>query len=534
MEVSYRILVVKPHCQAVGMAHMRAVSKGIVSGDRLVTHEEREWRSRQIAGGLKNLGISRGDCVAILMRNDIAFLEATFGAMMLGAYAVPINWHFKAEEIAYILADCNAKVLIGHSDLLHGFGHAPIPKTMRTFWVLTPPEIVSAYKIRPADLSVVEGATEFTTWIADQSPYLGSAALSSESMIYTSGTTGRPKGVRRNAPTAEEQRKTDQWRSLAYGVKPGARALLPGPLYHISPNALAVRAARMAELLVLMPRFDAQALLSLIEREQIDTVFMVPTMFARLLQLPPEARSRYDLSSLRHVVHTAAPCPPDLKEQMIDWWGPVIHEFYGSTEAGVLTLATSQDALLKRGTVGRCIPGVELRIYDDDGNILPPGRIGEIYGRCDGYPDFTYHRQPDKRAAVERDGLITSGDVGYLDNDGYLFICDRKRDMVISGGVNIYPAEIESLLHSLPGVHDCAVFGIPDEEFGEALMAVVEPLPGASLDPAVLAQALRSHLANYKVPKRIELRTDLPREDSGKIFKRRLRNPYWERAGRLI
>jgi long-chain acyl-CoA synthetase len=257
-------------------------------------------------------------------------------------------------------------------------------------------------------------------------------------------------------------------------------------------------------------------------------------MFARLLQLPPEVRSRHDLSSLRHVVHTAAPCPPDVKRQMIEWWGPVIHEFYGSTEAGVLTLATSQDALLKPRTVGRCIPGVELRIYDDTGNVLPSGQIGEIYGRHGGYPDFTYHAKPDKRAEVERDGLITSGDVGYLDEDGYLFICDRKSDMVISGGVNIYPAEIEAVLHGLPGVHDCVVFGIPDEEFGEALMAVVELQPNASFDSDALRQALGHHLANYKVPKRIEVRTGLPREDSGKIFKRRRRDPYWENAGRRI
>ena len=307
-------------------------------------------------------------------------------------------------------------------------------------------------------------------------------------MIYTSGTTGRPKGVRRNAPSADEQRKTEECVRRRLGVKPGVRALLPGPLYHISPNAFAVRAARLAELLVLMPRFDAEALLSLIEREQIDTIIMVPTMFARLLQLSAEVRSRHDLSSLRHVVHTAAPCPPALKEQMIDWWGPVIHEFYGSTEAGVLTLATSQDASRKPGTVGRCIPGAELRIYDDAGNILPPGQIGEIHGRFNGYPDFTYHGRPDKRAEVERDGLITSGDVGYLDEDGYLFICDRKRDMVISGGVNIYPAEIEAVLHSLPGVHDCAVFGIPDEEFGEALMAVVEPQAGAAVSTAATSR----------------------------------------------
>jgi long-chain acyl-CoA synthetase len=396
---------------------------------------------------------------------------------MLGAYAVPLNWHFKPEEITYILADCGARVLIGHSDLLHRLS-TRLTSEVRSFWLAPPPEVVAAYRLGLTDVSLVEGATDFVAWLEAQPPYLEPPLPASESMIYTSGTTGQPKGVRRNAPTPEEQRKTDEWRALAFGVKPGVRALLPGPLYHVSPNAFGIRAARLAEVLVLMPRFDAESLLNLIECEQIDTIFMVPTMFARLVQLPPEVHNRYDLSSLRHVVHAAAPCPPALKKEMIDWWGPVIFEFYGSTEAGVVTLATSRDALLKPGTVGRCIPGVDLRIYDDAGNLLPPGGIGEIFARRHGYPDFTYHGKPDKRAEVDRDGLITSGDVGYLDEDGYLFICDRKRDMVISGGVNIYPAEIEAVLHILPGVLDCAVFGIPDAEFGEALMAVVEPQPG--------------------------------------------------------
>jgi len=243
------------------------------------------------------------------MRNDVAFLETTFGAMMLGAYAVPLNWHFKPEEIAYILEDCGAKVLIGHSDLLHRLGPA-IFSEVRTFWVLTPPEVVSAYRIDPADLLPVEGATEFDAWLEAQPPYLELPLPASESMIYTSGTTGRPKGVRRNSPTPEQQRKTEAWRALAYGLSAGARALLPGPLYHISPNAFGIRAARLAELLVLMPRFDGETLLSLIEREQIDTIFMVPTMFSRLVQLPPEVRNRHDLASLRHVVHAAAPILP--------------------------------------------------------------------------------------------------------------------------------------------------------------------------------------------------------------------------------
>jgi long-chain acyl-CoA synthetase len=321
---------------------------------------------------------------------------------------------------------------------------------------------------------------------------------------------------------------------MIYGGKPGARALLPGPLYHSAPNSFGIRSARLGGVLVIMPRFDPEELLRLIEEQRIDTIFMVPTMFIRLMKLPEEVRKKYDMSSLRHIIHAAAPCPPDVKRAMIDWWGPVIYEFYGSTESGAVTFANSEDALKKPGTIGKISPGAELRFIGDDGHELPQGEIGEIYSRIAANPDFTYHNKPEKRVEIERDGFITSGDVGYIDADGYVFLCDRKRDMVISGGVNIYPAEIESVLHALPGVHDCAVFGIPDEEFGEALMAVVEPRPGATLDVADIRTRLKASLTDYKVPKHIEIRTGLPREDSGKIFKRRLRDPYWEQAGRKI
>ena len=261
---------------------------------------------------------------------------------------------------------------------------------------------------------------------------------------------------------------------------------------------------------------------------------MVPTMFVRLLKLPEAVRRKYDVSSLRHVVHAAAPCPAEIKQAMIDWWGPVIYEFYGSTESGPVTFVSAAEALKKPGTIGRVAPGAEIKILDDAGRELPQGEVGEVYARITAYPDFTYHNLPERRLEIEREGLITSGDVGYFDEDGYLFLCDRKRDMVISGGVNIYPAEIEAALHAVPGVHDCAVFGIPDEEFGEALMAVVEPQPGARLDIAAIRAQLKTSLADYKVPKHVEIQANLPREDSGKIFKRRLRDPHWERAGRRI
>jgi long-chain acyl-CoA synthetase len=506
---------------------------GIISCDRRRDHAEVTDRAARIAGGLHRLGVRQGDSVCILMRNDIAFIETAYAAMRLGAYGVPVNWHFKPEEINYILKDSGTSVLVGHADMLHQLRGA-IPSGVTVLSVPTPSEILKTYKIDPDHLAKPDFAIDFEPWLAGQAPYDGPVVPQPQNMIYTSGTTGNPKGVRRDAPTPQQITAAERLRALIYGLKPGVRTLLPGPLYHSAPNSFGLRAGRLGGAMVLMPRFDAEEFLRLVEAERIDTIFMVPTMFVRLMKLPQSVRTKYDTSSLRHVVHAAAPCPADVKRALLDWWGPVISEYYGSTEATALTYATAADALKRPGSVGNVLDGVELRFLGDDGELLPQGEIGEIYSRIADTPGFTYHNKPEKRAEIERDGFITSGDVGYIDADGYVFICDRKRDMVISGGVNIYPAEIESVLHAVPGVHDCAVFGIPDAEFGEALMAVVEPQAGVTLDVADIRKRLKAQLADYKVPKHVEIQQNLPREDSGKIFKRRLRDPYWERAGRRI
>ncbi len=510
-----------------------AISNGIISGSRARGFDEIDRRVLLIAGGLRVLGVREGDCVCILMRNDIAFLEVSYAIMMLGAYAVPINWHFKPEEVDYILKDTATRVLVGHADLLNALREV-IPDDLTLLSVPTPPEIAGAYRIDPSHHGLPPGADDFDPWMLRQKPYDGPKLPQPQSMIYTSGTTGRPKGVRRDAPTLAQAAAAEAMRARVYGLKPGVRALLPGPLYHSAPNVFALRAGRLGGALFLMPRFDAEELLQLVQAEAIDTIFMVPTMFVRLLKLPAAVRGKYDVSSLRHIVHAAAPCPPDVKQAMMKWWGPVIHEYYGSTESGAVTYAAPEDALGKPGTVGSILDGAMLRILDDAGNILPRGTIGEIYSRSTGSPDFSYHNKPEKRIEIERDGFITSGDVGYIDDDGYVFISDRKRDMVISGGVNIYPAEVEAALHALPGVHDCAVFGIPDDDLGEALMAVIEPQAGMTIDVDAIRAQLRTALADYKVPRRIEVRSELPREDSGKIFKRHLRDPYWEKSNRRI
>jgi long-chain acyl-CoA synthetase len=509
-----------------------SLTAGLVSGARALSAAAFAERVARAASGFAALGVRQGDCVALLLRNDFAFLEASLAAVRLGAYAVPINWHFKADEVAYVLADCAAKALVAHADLLAPVADT-VPAGVEVLAVSTPAEIAAGYGCAPG--GVLPGATEWDAWLAGHAPWQGAPLPQASSMIYTSGTTGRPKGVRRQPLTADLEARMADYRERVYGLAPGVRTMIPGPLYHSAPNAFALRAARVASLIALIPRFDPEAFLALVEKHRIEAMFMVPTMFVRLLKLPTEVRNRYDLSSLKFVMHAAAPCPPEIKRAMIDWLGPVIHEFYGSTESGAVTVVDSHEWLARPGTVGRAIKGGEVRIYDDAGRRLAPGQAGEVYTKLEFLPEFTYHQLPDKRAEIDREGFITSGDVGYLDEAGYLFLCDRKRDMVISGGVNIYPAEIEAVLINCPGVKDCAVFGIPDSEFGEALMAIIEAQPGVP-QPAItdVRTYLGQHLAGYKVPKLIEFGRDLPREDSGKIFKRRLRDPYWANAGRAI
>ena len=512
---------------------MTADFKGLISGERRLSREDLSSRVLRAAAGFDALGVGEGASVALLLRNDFAFFEASLAAVRLGAYAVPINWHFKADEVGYILGDCDARVLVVHADLLPAIQDA-IPAGTACLVVQTPPEICASYRIDPEHAPVRSDGIDWDRWLASHAPHHGAPRRPTYSMMYTSGTTGNPKGVRRQAPGPEDERKTEDLRRAVYGFRDGMVSALPGPLYHSAPNSFGLRAARDAARTILMPRFDAEELLAIIERHRVTHMFMVPTMFVRLLKLPEHVRRRYDVSSLEFIIHAAAPCPTDVKLAMIEWWGPVLHEFYGGTESGPVTLSSSADFLAHPGTVGRVVPGAIVRALDENGNETPVGTPGELFMRIPYYPDFTYHNQPDKRREIDRDGLISIGDVGYFDAEGYLYICDRKRDMVISGGVNIYPAEIEAAILSLDGVKDCAVFGIPDAEFGEALMAILEPQDGAAIAPDDVRAHLKGQLADYKVPRRIEIGKDLPREDSGKIFKRRLREPYWREAGRAI
>lgn len=506
----------------------------MIAGDRRVDMAEVNRRAAQAASGLLDLGLGDGDAIALYLRNDIAFFEASLAAGLIGAYATPINWHFTADEAGYILRDCGARALLVHSDLWPMVARA-VPDGVTVFVVPTPAEIRAAYHL--PDVPVAPGMTSWADWVAAQQPLTGVVPPPRASMIYTSGTTGRPKGVRRQRPTAEQAARQLDFGGRTYGLKPDGNtvALMNGPMYHSAPNAYAMLAARTGASIVLQPRFDPEELLALIERHRVTHMHIVPTMFVRLLKLPEAVKRRYDLSSLRWVIHGAAPCPPAIKRAMIDWWGPVINEYYGATETGITVWHSSAEALARPGTVGRVMDFAEVRVLDENGVVLPPGQIGEIYMRIPDLPDFTYQGADDKRREVGHEDLVTVGDVGWVDEDGYVFLCDRKRDMVISGGVNIYPAEIEAVLIGMPGVKDCAVFGIPDEEFGESLCAYVEPDdPGDAPAPSAIRGFLGERLAKYKLPRVVEIAASLPREDSGKIFKRKLRAPYWEAAGRNI
>ncbi|MBN8474340.1 AMP-binding protein [Sulfuritalea sp.] len=493
------------------------MTAALVCGALQRTGAETDANAARLAGGLVRLGIEDGDVVAVMLRNVPAFVDIIQGCRLAGAYYCQINWHFKSDEAGFILADCGAKVLFIQPDLLAGISSA-VPASVQVI-------VIDAGAGRN---------DHFDAWLAVQSPCCGPPRTPRGHMAYTSGTTGRPKGVRRLPLSPEQQALSAQVAKEALGIYPGVRSLLSAPLYHSAPSSFAQQSLLQGELFVLEEKFDAEATLALIERHRIDTVYLVPVMYVRLLRLPPDVRSRYDLSSLKFVASTGSPCAPEVKKAMIEWLGPVIHEAYASSETGYITVMKPQDAARKPGSAGRAVGQAKIRILDDAGRELPTGEIGTIYAHQPAYSDFTYHGNEAARRAIECDGLASVGDMGYVDDEGFLYVCDRASDMVISGGVNIYPAEIEHVLITLPGIADCAVVGIPDEEFGEALAAQVVAETGAALDADSIRRELGLRIAGYKVPRRIDIVAALPRDDNGKVQKRRIRDAYWSGKARRI
>lgn len=466
-----------------------------------------EARSNQSAHLLRSIGLKRGDIVATLFDNGPEVFVLGLAVQRSGLYLTSISNKLSLADIAYILRDCGAAVLVV-SDRYAGIGRdaAMLADGVRIFdW---------------SEWSALSGQQP-STRIADESP--------GTDMLYSSGTTGRPKGVKFPLPTGgiDEATPLMNMGSGLYGMGPDTIYLSTSPLYHAAPLRWAMTVHRLGGTVVVMERFDAEAALALIERFAISHATFVPTHFIRMLKLPDEIRTRYATSSLRAVVHAAAPCPVPVKQAMIDWWGPIVHEYYSGTEQCGITAISAAEWLAKPGSVGRAVLG-SLRITDDDGREQPAGVDGNVCF-ADG-PRFEYHNDPAKTAkAYDRNGWATLGDVGHVDADGFLFLTDRKNFMIISGGVNIYPQEIENCLVTHPSVADVAVIGVPDEEMGECVLAVVQPAPGVVPSDALsdeLRAFARRALGGVKAPRRLIFRTELPREPTGKLMKRKLADEF--------
>ncbi|HBP29710.1 MAG TPA: long-chain fatty acid--CoA ligase [Advenella kashmirensis] len=499
----------------------------IVVQDRKTSKAMHQSRARRLAFGLRALGLKPGDTFAIMLRNSEAFLEAIDASRQIGTTYCPINWHFAAAEVGFLLNDSGARVLIVHADFW-GRIQAVVPPSMP---VLIVGEHAACNGEENAPLSYASWRDGFPE--SDQY-----AAAPRGHMAYTSGTTGKPKGVVRHVfppqIAAERKRAAQQLLQQTFGLVQGCRALLPAPIYHSAPSLFAQNALQMCNTFVLTDRFDPLEVLQLVQAYRIEVLYLVPIMYVRMLKLDQQSRQRYDLSSLQFVASTGAPCAPDIKRAMIEWLGPIVYETYASSEAGLITLLDSHQALAKPGSAGKPAGEAVIRIYDEDGLECAPGVAGYIYVRQPAYADFHYRNNPQARKDIDKEGLISLGDIGYLDEDGFLFVCDRKSDMVISGGVNIYPAEVEHQLLQYEGIADCAVIGIPDAEFGESLLAFVQPQTGQTLGTQEIGCWLQSRMAKFKIPRQFIIDAALPRDDSGKIYKRLLRDKYWAGHSRKV
>ncbi len=482
-------------------------------------------RVNQITHGLRALGLQPGDAIASVLPNGAAALEVYLAALQAGWYLTPINWHFTVPEIAYIMRDCEAKAVFVHER----FAAAGVPAADEA-------GIPAGARFGYGD---VPGFTPVDALRDGQPEAMPADRTAGTTMHYTSGTTGRPKGVRRALSGLDPDDAAELGTGLLqfFGITPGPPNvhLISSPNYHTAVTVFGGSALHMGHTLVCMDAWDSERALALVERYRVTNSHMVPTHFKRMLSLAEPTRRRYDLSSMKWLIHAAAPCPIGIKQAMLDWWGPCVYEYYAATEGGG-TIATPDDWKARPGTVGTAWPISEVMIADENGNACPPGTPGTIYMKM-GISDFAYKDDPEKTAANRLRGFFTVGDIGYLDDGGYLFLCDRKSDMIISGGANIYPAEVEAEIIMHPKVADVAVFGIPDDDWGEQVKAVVQPAAGVTGDDELAAEILASldgRLARMKWPRSIDFTDELPRDPSGKLLKRRLRAPYWEGRGSAI
>ena len=480
----------------------------------------REWNARinQVAHGLARLGLQRGDKVAVLLNNGNELLEVTNAVGKVGMVAVPLNYRLTASEIEYIVNNADARAFI------FGVEFAERVREVQSQLSEVPP---GNFLVVGANGSGQHGFGAYEPWLAAQSAEepATEAIAAMSAMIYTSGTTGRPKGVARSGSGIDPV--------LLMGILQGFRLspdevhLVCAPLYHSAPLLGAALTIALGGTLVIMPKFEAEDFLRLVDREKVTSTMAVPTIMKRLVALPEEVRARYDVRSMRSMIFGAAPCPMETKRAIADYFGDCLYEYYGSTDAGLSTILAPHEQFTKVGSCGRVLEGHEIKIFDEGGNELPAGEPGDVYIHNSMVDSMQYYKEPEKTRSAFRGKYMTVGDVGYLDQDNYLYLVDRKIDMVISGGVNIYPAEIEAVIHEHPAVLDVAVLGVPNEEWGEELKAVVQLKPGVQARPEDISDFCAERLADYKRPRSVDFVDEVPRNPSGKLLKRELRKRYW-------
>jgi long-chain acyl-CoA synthetase len=482
-------------------------------GGAVLTYGELEQRSRQVSRLLARAGVGTGGHVAVMLANRPEYFEIGWGAQRRGTYWTPVNWHLTAEEAAYIVADCGASVLFASPETAEVAAQIAVRlPAVRTFVTGDdPPELPGLASYEAA----IEGLA------ADPIP----DEIEGMYFFYSSGTTGRPKGIKRGTtfPPFGTGVGLEQLMRLVFGFGAGSVYLCPAPLYHAAPLGWSMGTHRLGGTVVLMDRFDAVGCLRAIETYRVTHAQFVPTHFIRMLKLPQRQRRGFDVSSLQVVVHAAAPCPIEIKQQIIDWFGPKVFEYYAGSEGNGMTVIDSADWLTRRGSVGRAITGT-VHVVGEDGEELPVGEDGLIY--FEGAP-FEYHNDPSKTASSRNDkGWSTLGDIGHVDADGFLYLSDRRTDLIISGGVNIYPAEIEAALVTHPAVADAAVIGLPDPEMGQSVLAIVQVIDQGTPSPELAAELIahcRARLASFKCPRKVEFVPELPRLPTGKLLRRQLR-----------
>ena len=498
----------------------------IVADGDTISFGELHTRSQRVAAVLHGAGLRRGDGVALVLPNRPEFFEITWGCQLSGLYYTAVNTHFTPDEVAYVIDDSDAKAVFVDASMADVAAHVR--------------DVNTGVDVHTA---VGGGGATLPGWCAyeDALAAAGDAPPLSDGseMLYSSGTTGRPKAVRRPLPADGNGSWAQSVLEMAllhhYGMNRSSVYLSPAPMYHAAGVNYTMAVSRVGATSIMMHKFDAETVLRLIETHRVTHAQFVPTMFVRMLKLPEAVRQKYDVSSLRCVIHAAAPCPVDVKHRMMKWFGPIIHEYCGGTEGFAGTTIGPEEWLAHPGSVG--IPMAPVHVVGDDGRELPVGESGELY--FEGGPDFEYFKDPAKTASVSNErGWRSLGDMGYVDEDGYMYLTDRSTFMIVSGGVNIYPQEAENLLVMHPKLVDAAVFGVPNDEFGEEVKAVVQPVDGVTPGPnleAELIEYCRAHLATYKCPRTVEFDPELPRDPNGKLYKRRIRERYWQgRASRIV